>query len=418
MKKFLTFIFLVSLLFANSSFLFCQSASDLMLYKFTQNNSSKIEFNPGTLEIENYLLRPYDTLKLSLYGLSNIDYELLIDINGDIYIPELGKISVKGKKLKEVYKILDDLLKKKSNFYNYSLFLIKPVEFSVIIDGYVAAPGIYNANGFTNILEMISRAGGILPNGSNNILIYRSNKEIKINLREYISGIKNLDDENFYLYQGDRIYVPVIKDYVIIEGHILFNPRYSDIQKELLKKENVSLKTTPFENSLDIGKIEITEAENINYILEKANLKNFANFDYLEISDINNNIRKKIQNNELSKIGNIEKIYPGEKITIYTLNNYVIVTGEVTKGDIFSYQPGKNISYYIGLSNGITETGNINKIKVISKDGKISYQNLQYIPQKEDIIIVKQNSVGFVKNYIVPISTIGTFLVNIFILMK
>ena len=133
----------------------------------------------------------------------------IVDVDGNIDFPVLGKIKVSGLTLKELETSLQH--KMESSFSKERpIITIRFTNYAVNILGEVNRPGKYNTlNERMTILDALSNAG--------DLTIFGRRDNIKV-LREYADGSKktfslNLNDENiiyspaFYLEQNDVVYV-------------------------------------------------------------------------------------------------------------------------------------------------------------------------------------------------------------------
>lgn len=130
----------------------------------------------------------------------------LVDINGYINFPILGKLHVEGLTLRELSESLTAAISKdvKNPIINVSL---KNAKITVL--GEVGAPGTYSlTDERTTILQALSMAGDLtLGSKRSNILLIRENngsfEQVRIDLRK--SDI--LSSPYYYLCQNDVIYV-------------------------------------------------------------------------------------------------------------------------------------------------------------------------------------------------------------------
>jgi protein involved in polysaccharide export with SLBB domain len=116
--------------------------------------------------------------------------------------------------------------------------LVPPVESQIRIDGLVRRPAIYELQGETNLAEVISLAGGLLPTASlNRIEIQRLDAHEKRTMVSLdISGAKTAQEiesrlKGFTIQDRDEVHVfPIAtfnQDAVYLQGHVLRQGRYS-----------------------------------------------------------------------------------------------------------------------------------------------------------------------------------------------
>lgn len=130
----------------------------------------------------------------------------LVDQNGDISFPVLGRVSVAGKTVPELKTYLASLL---SNYVKSPVVEIRITNFTVSVVGEVSAPGaVVAANQRITILEALAAAGDIRLDGrKDNVMVVRQQggrKEVG-----YIDLTKRtaFSSPYFYLKQNDIVNV-------------------------------------------------------------------------------------------------------------------------------------------------------------------------------------------------------------------
>ncbi|HNR47945.1 MAG TPA: polysaccharide biosynthesis/export family protein [Bacteroidia bacterium] len=131
----------------------------------------------------------------------------LVDSNGEISIPFLGKVKVKGLTLSET----QDLLKKELEKYLVSPSIqVRLENFKIIILGEVARPGVYYmSNENVSITEALAMAGDMTVYGKRtNILVVRESETGK---PEYgmldITRPEIFSSSYYFLHPNDIVYV-------------------------------------------------------------------------------------------------------------------------------------------------------------------------------------------------------------------
>ena len=130
----------------------------------------------------------------------------LVDKDGNIEFPVLGKIHVDGMSRKE----LSDLLKEKlSEYIKNPIVTIQFLNFKVTVLGEVKNPGSYKVNSERiSILDALGMAGDLQINAKRkDVLINREAGDEKIFARVDLTSTDFLNSPFFYLQQNDVIYV-------------------------------------------------------------------------------------------------------------------------------------------------------------------------------------------------------------------
>lgn len=187
------------------------------------NNKNKL--NPYSIPTpSNYSLNYGDKLSLEIYGAQNEDFELLVNKDGNINIPNVSKLRVIGMSFVQAKKYIMEETKKA--YPNSSNILVDISEFTsiqVTISGLVNAPGLYNLSSFSTIKDALISSGGILENGSyRNILLKRAGKIYKtFDLYSLVRYGNSSSDT--VLRSGDIILVKPINKEIKLTGDINYN---------------------------------------------------------------------------------------------------------------------------------------------------------------------------------------------------
>lgn len=133
-----------------------------------------------------------------------VDY--LIDKDGEIDFPVVGKIKVMGLSPSEARNLLRDKL---SDYLKNPIINIRIRNFTVTILGSVNRPGTYNVNGEQiSILEALGLAGDINIKGRrDNIMVIRDFNGAKVYNRIDLNKKQALKSPVYYLTQNDVVYV-------------------------------------------------------------------------------------------------------------------------------------------------------------------------------------------------------------------
>ncbi|MCV6630387.1 MAG: polysaccharide biosynthesis/export family protein [Flavobacteriaceae bacterium] len=137
-------------------------------------------------------------------GGASVDY--LIDKNGEIDYPVLGKIKLAGLSIEEAKKNMHDKL---LTHFKDPIVNIRIKNFSVTILGEVNRPGAYPVNGERiSILEAIGMAGDLTLKGKrNNIMVIRDFEGTKVYTKIDLTSKEAFNSPVFYLTQNDIVYI-------------------------------------------------------------------------------------------------------------------------------------------------------------------------------------------------------------------
>ncbi|MDC8105134.1 polysaccharide biosynthesis/export family protein [Chryseobacterium sp. PTM-20240506] len=173
------------------------SAKDMDVVKpFNQNYSSASTVAQYTLPSSNNLPQ-----QVPMSGPTYV-----IDTNGDIVFPQIGKISTKNENIETLRTKLTGLI---SEYVKSPIVDIKLINFKVSVLGEVAKPGTYVIpDGNTTLLGAIGLAGDLTAYGvRNNILIVRNVDGQISKERIDLTSANFINSPYYYLKQNDVVYV-------------------------------------------------------------------------------------------------------------------------------------------------------------------------------------------------------------------
>ena len=316
-----------------------------------------------------YMLDVGDILQIQLVGQDDYDEDFLINSDGSINLPDIGKIIVAGLSLNDTSKLIKS--KVNSAFIGTEAFisLSEIRDVNILVTGNAQNPGIYTLTGNSNILHAISAAGGISEFGSlREINLLRDNIIVE-SLDVYdllIEGQYNLKKR---LRSGDVVFIEARKNIVTIDGAINRPAKYEAIDNQKL-----------------INIIEYANGINRNADLENISLERLVDGSLKTISVPNESYFQAINVQDGDSINIREYPYRQAKIS-----------GAVLKPGTYTMAAGETIADLIERAGGYTENAyqfgaiylneDAKKINELSKD--ILYQEFL-----DNIIAASQQNIG------------------------
>jgi polysaccharide export outer membrane protein len=130
----------------------------------------------------------------------------LIDLNGEINLPIVGKIRIAGLKRNDAIILIENELKK---YLNNPVVQLNILNFKVTVLGEVNLPGTYRIpNERITILEILGLAGDLKISGlRKNILVIREENYEKKEYRLDLTSKEIFNSPAYYLKQNDVVYV-------------------------------------------------------------------------------------------------------------------------------------------------------------------------------------------------------------------
>lgn len=170
-----------------------------------------------------YLCGSGDSFELRFWGKQNMSIRLATDLEGNTFIPKVGKVQVAGKSLTTARGLILRAVKRYYPGLNTDLSLLKSREFLIHVVGEVKKPGLVKANPRRRLSAVIEQAGG--STGTiRRIEIRRKGALVVADLLMY----QRTGDTKYnpYVLDGDVVHVPKAGMLVGIGGPVRDPGRY------------------------------------------------------------------------------------------------------------------------------------------------------------------------------------------------
>ena len=362
------------------------------------NQRDSIAIWPNVAIPDYYILGPGDKIEIALWGRAQILSILRIDRDGNLYDPNIGKVSLAGKSLKEARAILKNKfgekfssLKGENPATSISITISDLKSINVHFTGYVKLPGLHIINPLSTVITGLYQAGGVDTLGTlRNIQIIRDGTVFKeIDLYDYLLkgdvGFGNL------LRNNDVINVPPRGITVKVTGEVL-NEGIFEARGEETLHDVVEF----------AGGFKINASEQL--LLARFIPIEKRRFDSVPLKQISVNI------NELADIncldGDILTIQPTPQVS-----NYVTVSGKVKNPGQYVLTEDLTIKKLLMISGGIEDpdflkAAYLEELEILRVDDKkdedivikLSFNDIintakydDFKLMKDDHIIVREN---------------------------
>jgi len=214
------------------------------VFGFQLFNSENLTFEPpvNIPTPQNYVLGIDDELLVSIWGASQQSYQLRLETNGAINIPDIGPVYISGMEFSKAKELIKRRLiaiyqgmggQYPNTFAEVSISNLRSIKINVI--GEVMAPGTYTVPSTASAFNALYLSGGPNENGSfRSIQIIRDNKIIKI-IDVYDFLINANTQGNIQLREQDIVYIPTYQKRIDVSGAFKRKGIF-----ELTEKENLA----------------------------------------------------------------------------------------------------------------------------------------------------------------------------------
>jgi len=187
------------------------------LFKRTDRTFAPVTDIPVPQE---YVVGPGDTLRLQLLGSTRGDHVLIVDRDGAVNLPDLGRVEVAGLHFDDARAVIQDRVESEMIGTRASVTMGELRSIRVFVLGDAERPGSYLVSGFSTITNALYMSGGIKTIGSlRNIQLKRSGRLVgRLDLYDLLLNGDTSDDAR--LQPGDVIFIPPVGMTVGIGGEV------------------------------------------------------------------------------------------------------------------------------------------------------------------------------------------------------
>ena len=227
---------------------------------------------------DTYLVGRGDQLLINFYGKESDSFEVIVDREGRISIPNLSPVQVAGLTFAEVKELIKVKVEQEIIGVKVFVSLGQLRSMRILVLGEAYKPGSYNVSSLTTVSHALFVSGGVSDIASlRNIQVKRAGKVVA-NFDLYDLLIHGDSSNDIILKPGDVVFVPSVGAQIKVEGLVkrpaIFELKKGETAKELLAmagglKPGAYTKNAVVERFKNNRKEVLTvdfSASNINYI--------------------------------------------------------------------------------------------------------------------------------------------------------
>ncbi|MFZ0861575.1 MAG: SLBB domain-containing protein [Candidatus Sulfotelmatobacter sp.] len=206
---------------------FEQMAADSAGHPLPMFGQSLFDQPPSTfapmdlLQVPNdYIVGPGDELQVRIWGQIEADLRVTVDRSGQIYIPQVGQISVAGVHYGDLEQHLKSEISKIFKNFNLTANVGRLRSIQVLVVGNARYPGTYTISSLSTLVNAIFASGGPSPQGSLRHIQVRRDGATITDFDFYDLLIKGDKSKDVRLQPGDVLYIPPVGPLAAISGSV------------------------------------------------------------------------------------------------------------------------------------------------------------------------------------------------------
>ena len=167
-----------------------------------------------------YIIGPGDELQIKIWGQVDGDLRTLVDRSGQIYIPQVGQVSVAGLHYADLEEHLKNEISKVFRNFKVTVNLGRLHSIQVVVVGNARYPGTYTISSLSTLVNAIFVSGGPSPQGSLRHIQVRRSAATITDFDFYDLLVKGDKSKDVRLQPGDVLYFPSVGPLVAISGSV------------------------------------------------------------------------------------------------------------------------------------------------------------------------------------------------------
>jgi protein involved in polysaccharide export with SLBB domain len=167
-----------------------------------------------------YIIGPGDELQIKIWGQVQASLRAIVDRSGQIYIPQVGQVSVAGVHYGNLEQYLKDAVSKTFKNFNLTANIGRLHSIQVVVVGNARYPGTYTISSLSTLVNAIFVSGGPAPQGSLRHIQVRREGAIITDFDFYDLLIKGDKSKDVRLQPGDVLYIPHVGPLAAISGSV------------------------------------------------------------------------------------------------------------------------------------------------------------------------------------------------------
>jgi len=240
-----------------------------------------------------YVLGFGDELTIQFTGQKNDKVTLIVNRDGSINLPEIGKLIIAGLSLERADQLIQEEVK--SAFIGVDSFttLSSVRDMQILVVGEAAFPGVYTVPGNAGLLNVLNAAGGFSPNANiRNIELKRDGKIVgAVDLYQALI-FGDFSKNNIPIKSGDTIFINFSKFEVVLQGGVRRPGSYELLEGEtfedLLTFAN-GYNNTAIKNQIQLSRIEQAKISYKIYDNDQLSSLILKNDDVITVSTLKTN---------------------------------------------------------------------------------------------------------------------------------
>lgn len=187
---------------------------------------------------DTYQLGPDDTLLLQFFGKQFAEYQLVINREGQLSIPDLGTVQLAGLTFAQARRLISERVSQRMIGVEVAISMGPMRSINIMVAGEAKYPGTYTVSALSTVTQALFAAGGVSEIGALRDIHVNRAGEIAARFDLYDLLLRGDSRQDIHLQNGDVVFVAPIKAIAEVRGEVrrpaLFEVKPSDDLASLL----------------------------------------------------------------------------------------------------------------------------------------------------------------------------------------
>lgn len=307
-----------------------------------------------------YLVGPGDELLIRVWGKVELQTRVLVDRNGQVFLPKVGTLTVAGLRYDQLESYMQVAIGKLYKGFQLNVTIGRLRSIQIFVLGSARQPGVYTVSSLSTLVNALFDSGGPSATGTmRRIQLRRSNQIVsEFDVYELLrNGDKSHDIQ---LLPGDVVFIPPVGPQVAILGSVK-----------------------------DPGIYELKSDSSVESILKDvAGLTSLASADRALLERIENHRRRQVDEFALDDAGLHRNLKDGDILRIFPISprfdNAVTLRGNVAQPGRYLWHEGMRISDLIPARDALMTRDYWNRFNFLASTLPANAEN----PEELNLAIV------------------------------
>ena len=224
---------------------------------------------------DTYIVGPGDQLKINFYGKESDSFEVIVDREGRISIPDLNPVEVAGLTFAEIKELVKVKVEQEVIGVKAFVSLGQLRSMRILVLGEAYKPGSYSVSSLTTVSHALFVSGGVSDIASlRNIQVKRAGNVVA-NFDLYDLLINGDSSNDIVLKSGDAVFIPSVGAQVRVEGAVkrpaIFELKKGESAKQLLAMAG-GLKPNAYAKSAIVERFNFDRKEVLSVDFSKSQI--------------------------------------------------------------------------------------------------------------------------------------------------